>query len=110
VLANLIENAVRHSPDGQEVEVRATAARDSVLVDVTDRGRGVRPEDRARIFEKFGRAGGQPSSSGAGLGLYIARSIAEAHGGSLDVTCVPGSRTTFTLQLPVERSVVRALA
>jgi signal transduction histidine kinase len=110
VLANLIENAVRHSPDGQEVEVRATAARDSVLVDVTDRGRGIRPEDRARIFEKFGRAGGQPSSSGAGLGLYIARSIAEAHGGSLDVTCVPGGRTTFTLQLPVERSVVRALA
>ena len=57
-------------------------------------------DEQRLIFEKFGRVGGQSSKPGTGLGLYIARSIAEAHGGSLDVSSLPGRGTTFTLTLP----------
>jgi two-component system phosphate regulon sensor histidine kinase PhoR len=100
VLANLLDNAVKYSPDGGTVEIRASAADSRVIVDVTDRGTGIAPEDQRIIFEKFGRVRGDGSKPGTGLGLYIARSIAEAHGGSLDVSSMPGRGTTFTLTLP----------
>jgi two-component system sensor histidine kinase KdpD len=100
VLTNLVENAVKYSPHGQPVEVRASAVDGRVLVDVADRGPGVRAADRGLIFEKFGRASGGGAKPGTGLGLYIARSIAEAHGGTLEV--VPGTArgAVFTLSLP----------
>jgi signal transduction histidine kinase len=101
VLANLIENAVKYSRDGETVEVRATALDGSgVVVDVSDHGLGIAPEDQRIIFEKFGRARGQSTKPGTGLGLYIARSIMEAHGGTLDVASLPGRGSTFTLTLP----------
>ena len=102
VLSNLIDNAVKYSPDGETVDVRAMSVNGRVLVDVTDRGEGIAPEDQRLIFEKFGRVRGATSKPGTGLGLYIARSIAEAHGGSLDVSSAPGRGTTFTLTLPAE--------
>ena len=102
VLANLLDNAVKYSPDGGTVEVRASASNGRLIVDVTDRGDGIAPEDQHLIFEKFGRVRGDDSKPGTGLGLYIARSIAEAHGGSLDVSSLPGRRTTFTLTLPAD--------
>jgi signal transduction histidine kinase len=103
VLGNLIENAVKYSPEGGEVRVSAAAANGAVQIAVRDSGPGIPRDQRARIFEKFGRAdvagGAKP---GTGLGLFIARSIAEAHGGSLEVSSsFPGA--TFTLTLPVDR-------
>ncbi len=100
IVVNLIENAVKYSPSGQPVEVRAWAENGRVLVAVEDRGPGIGREQHALIFEKFGRAdvgGGKP---GTGLGLFIARSIAEAHGGTLEVFSAPGHGATFTLALP----------
>ena len=100
VLTNLIDNAIKYSPDGETVEVRATALNGAVLVDVVDRGTGIAPEDQRVIFEKFGRVGGA-TKPGTGLGLYIARSIAEAHGGSISVSSAAGRGATFTLKLPI---------
>ena len=92
VLSNLIDNAVKYSPAGEPVEVTATTSNGRVLVEVSDRGPGIRAEDSQVIFEKFGRAAGGSAKPGTGLGLYIARSIAEAHGGSLAVESTRGAR------------------
>lgn len=101
VVANLIENAVKYAPAGTGVEVRATVENDAVAICVSDHGPGIAPTDQRLIFEKFGRVGGGPQKPGSGLGLYIARSIAEAHGGSLEVDSRSGRGATFTLLLPV---------
>ncbi|HZT53530.1 MAG TPA: ATP-binding protein, partial [Gaiellaceae bacterium] len=101
VLANLIDNAVKYSPEGGEVRVSASASNGTVRIAVQDEGPGIPPSQQERIFEKFGRAevpGG--SKPGTGLGLFIARSIAEAHGGSLEVSSGPEPGSTFTLTLP----------
>jgi two-component system sensor histidine kinase KdpD len=104
VLANLVENAVKYSPEGEPVEIRAYVDRSFVVVDVTDRGEGIAAADQALIFEKFGRAGdGVESKPGSGLGLFISRSIAEAHGGSLEVDSSPERGSTFSLSLPLAR-------
>jgi signal transduction histidine kinase len=68
---------------------------------VRDSGPGVAAENQALIFEKFGRVTGDHAKPGTGLGLFIARSIAEAHGGSLQVRSAPARGATFTLALPV---------
>jgi len=101
VLGNLIDNAVKYSPAGLPVQVRTAANHTVVIVSVHDRGPGIAAEDQRLIFEKFGRVSSGSSKPGTGLGLYIARSIAEAHGGSLDVSSAPGRGSTFTLRLPV---------
>jgi signal transduction histidine kinase len=100
VVGNLIDNAVKYSPAGTTVEVRAARSDGFVVVSVRDDGPGIAAGDQQLIFEKFGRAGGGDAKPGTGLGLYIARSIAEAHGGSLDVSSSPGRGATFTLILP----------
>jgi len=100
VFANLIDNAVKYSPTGEPVEVHATPNNALVIVSVHDRGPGIAPADHRLIFEKFGRVAGGESKPGTGLGLFIARSIAEAHGGSLDVASARGRGAVFTLKLP----------
>ncbi|HJU37832.1 MAG TPA: ATP-binding protein [Gaiellaceae bacterium] len=103
VLGNLIENAVKYSPEGGEVRVSAAASNGAVRIAVRDAGPGIPTDQQNRIFEKFGRADvGGASKPGTGLGLFIARSIAEAHGGSLAVTSGREPGSTFTLTLPVE--------
>jgi signal transduction histidine kinase len=103
VLSNLIDNGVKYSPAGEEVVVSAYQQDSAIRVDVVDRGPGVPREQQRLIFEKFGRANtpGSPGKPGTGLGLFIARSIAEAHGGSLDVRS-EREGATFTLTLPLE--------
>jgi signal transduction histidine kinase len=102
VLTNLLDNAVKYSPAGEEVEVEALAVDGRISVEVRDRGPGVDPEHQALIFEKFGRVSGEHAKPGTGLGLFIARSIAQAHGGSLEVHSRPGRGAAFTLELPAE--------
>jgi signal transduction histidine kinase len=102
VLGNLIENAIKYSPVGEVVEVRAQPEDSVVRISVADRGAGIPHDQQRLIFEKFGRAdvpGG--SKPGTGLGLFIARSIAEAHGGTVDVRSSPNAGSTFTLTLPL---------
>jgi signal transduction histidine kinase len=104
VLGNLIENAVKYSPEGGEVRVSATAANGAVQIAVRDSGPGIPREQQGRIFEKFGRVDVPGASKpGTGLGLFIARSIAEAHGGSLGVSSGVEAGSTFTLTLPISR-------
>jgi signal transduction histidine kinase len=102
VLGNLIDNAVKYSPEKGEVRVSAVASNGVVRIAVRDDGPGIPRDQQELIFEKFGRAevsGG--SKPGSGLGLFIARSIAEAHGGALEVASTPATGTTFTLTLPL---------
>ena len=102
MLTNLIDNAIKYSPAGGEVEVRAYPENGRVLVDVRDDGPGIAKADQKLIFEKFGRVTGTGATRpGTGLGLFIARSIAEAHGGVLEVQSAPEQGATFTLELPL---------
>ncbi|HUZ81152.1 MAG TPA: ATP-binding protein, partial [Gaiellaceae bacterium] len=101
VLANLIDNAVKYSRAGEPVQVRVAQGNGTVVVSVSDRGPGIARDDQRLIFEKFGRVAGPGSKPGTGLGLYIARSIVEAHGGTLEVSSTVGRGARFTLKLPV---------
>ncbi|MEU7941967.1 DUF4153 domain-containing protein [Microbispora bryophytorum] len=88
VLANLLDNAVRHSPPGGTVQVEARPAGPNLEISVTDDGPGIPAAERARVFERFSRldAGRAADAGGAGLGLAIAQEIVELHGGSIAVT------------------------
>jgi signal transduction histidine kinase len=102
LLLNLVTNAAKYTVAGDEIEVRAGADDGHVLVSVIDHGPGIPADQHRLIFEKFGRVNsGGRSKPGAGLGLFIARSIAEAHGGSLDVQSEAGAGTAFTFRVPV---------
>ena len=100
VFVNLVDNAVKYSPAGQEVAVRVGQSDGHVVVAVSDKGPGIASQDQRMIFEKFGRVASGSSKPGTGLGLFIARSITEAHGGSLEVSSAPGRGATFTVRLP----------
>jgi signal transduction histidine kinase len=100
VIGNLVDNAVKYSPAGAEVDVLAFAENGWITVEVRDRGPGVAPEHQSLIFEKFGRVSGEHAKPGTGLGLFIARSIAQAHGGTLEVRSASSEGTTFALILP----------
>ncbi|MEW6743791.1 MAG: ATP-binding protein [Planctomycetota bacterium] len=104
VVLNLLSNAVKYSDKVKEIQVRAAVRDAQVAVSVTDRGIGIAPADQARIFERFQRvekAGRR--TGGAGLGLAIARLIAEAHDGRLTVVSEPGVGSEFTLWLPLAK-------
>jgi signal transduction histidine kinase len=102
VLNNLISNAVRHTPSGGRVEVRARRLSAGVQVTISDTGEGIYPEDLPHVFERFYR--GEKSRSrltgGAGLGLAIARGIVQAHGGQIHAESQPEQGTRFIFTLP----------
>jgi len=102
VLVNLIDNAVKYSPGGGSVSVRAVRRDDVVRLDVADEGAGIPAADIDRIFEKFDR--GDPGralpAGGTGLGLYISRELVERMGGRIGVVSTPGAGSTFSVELP----------
>jgi len=99
VLVNLIGNAVRYSPEGGMVWVRAEREGDVAAVIVADQGKGIALEDQVRIFEKFERVDPR-EPGGSGLGLYIARRLARAMGGDITVDSAPGQGARFVFTLP----------
>lgn len=100
VLTNLAANAIKFSPPGGTVEVAAWFEGPVAIVAVRDAGQGIGPDERRRIFERFYRIDRHERISGTGLGLPIARELARACGGDLDVASVPGSGTSFVVVLP----------
>jgi signal transduction histidine kinase/DNA-binding response OmpR family regulator len=107
VLTNLLSNAVRYGGDGPvDVEVRPDG--DEVRVAVRDSGRGIAPEDQARVFQRFERGRNADGSGGLGLGLYIVRSIVEAHGGRIELASALGAGSEFTVRLPFTGSLPAA--
>jgi signal transduction histidine kinase len=109
VLANLVSNAIRHTPEGGEVQIEAALIPAGVQVSVRDSGEGVRAEDRARLFERFYRSEKSRSraTGGAGLGLAIAKGIIEAHGGRIWVEEARGPGANFVFVLPAQRTAAR---
>lgn len=111
VLANLINNALRHTPSGGAIMVHAYPTRNAIVVEVSDNGEGIRPEDLPYVFDQFYR--GEPSRSratgGAGLGLAIAKAIVDAHGGRIAVDSTPGYGTRFTITLPLQAAATNPL-
>ena len=103
-LENVLANALKFSPVAAPVTVlvaqESRAGSAWAVISVTDRGPGIPTELRRRLFERFATG---PGSQGLGLGLYLARRVAEAHGGTLTVESEAGSGATFTFGLPVER-------
>jgi signal transduction histidine kinase len=102
VLTNLLSNAIKFSPKGSTVTVRCTETEEQILVvEVSDQGRGISPEDQELLFQKFRQvtSAKNPLVKGTGLGLAIAKALVEEHGGTIGVRSVPGDGSTFYFTL-----------
>ena len=100
IVTNVAANALKFSPSGRRVEIAGWFDGPVALIAIRDEGVGIPPHDRVRIFERFYRMPGHDRITGTGLGLPIARELARAMGGDLDVASVPGSGSSFVLALP----------
>jgi two-component system phosphate regulon sensor histidine kinase PhoR len=102
ILLNLVENALRYTPEGGRITIETGLVRNGVLLTVSDTGAGIPPEHLPRIFERFYRAdaGRSREAGGTGLGLAIVKHLAEAHGGSVSADSVVGSGTTIKIFFP----------
>ena len=109
VLVNLVENAIKYSPEGGRIEVRIADSPDRLRIEVNDEGLGIPPSEQSRIFEKFYRLDAEMTRGvgGSGLGLYISREIVEQMGGLLSVSSRRGEGSTFTVTLPRVVSTAR---
>lgn len=101
IVSNLVDNAIKYTLQGGEVTVRVCQAGEFAIVEVSDTGVGISPEDIPKIFQPFSRIRhGESHTGGMGLGLAIAKRLAEAHGGTITVESQLGKGSTFTLTLP----------
>ena len=103
ILVNLMENAIKYSPDGGHIEVRIDRAGEAMRFSVRDEGIGIAPEEQDRIFERFHRLDPNMTRGvgGTGLGLYICRELVQRMGGRIWVTSREGSGSTFSFDLPL---------
>jgi PAS domain S-box-containing protein len=111
VLSNLLENALKYSPDGGTIRVRLSLSDDVAVLSVTDPGIGIPEDQQQQLFDRYFRARNASTRSygGLGLGLYISRDIVERHGGRIWVESVPGRGSTFYVALPTLASARAAL-
>jgi signal transduction histidine kinase len=100
-LTNLLTNAVEYSSPAEPVRVLVGRAEGVAIISVTDAGEGVEDADRGRVFDRFYKGRSARARPGAGLGLYLVRMIAEAHGGDVVLASKPGKGSTFTIRLPL---------
>jgi signal transduction histidine kinase len=112
ILGNLVQNALKYSAAGSEIEVRVERRGRELLLSVSNQGPGIPPDELPHLFERFYRtravrAGGV---RGVGLGLYIVKGLAAALGGRMEVESVVGERTTFNLFLPLEAGLSQEVA
>jgi len=106
ILHNLLDNALRHTPEGGTIAVRAAPEDGAVVISVQDSGEGISAEDLPQVFERFyrGEQSRSRSAGGSGLGLAIAKGLVEAHGGEIWVDSRPGSGACFRFSLPLAPS------
>ena len=104
-LNNLLDNAVKFSPDKKEIEVHLSKDEENIILEVKDNGIGISPDDLDKIFDKFyqGKNALKQTVKGAGLGLTLVKHTAEAHGGRMSVKSKVGEGSTFSLILPIVR-------
>jgi two-component system heavy metal sensor histidine kinase CusS len=100
LFGNLVQNGIGHTPQGGSVRLALDATPEEVEIRVTDTGEGIAPADRARVFDRFYRVSPKRDAAGTGLGLPLARQIAVAHGGSIELASEPGRGSAFTVRLP----------
>jgi signal transduction histidine kinase len=100
LFGNLIANAIRYSLDGGDIEAAVDEVGDGVIVKISDHGMGIPPEHLPLLFQPFTRLDPEPTTTGAGLGLYLAKTIVELHGGRIWVKSEPGHGSTFAVALP----------
>ena len=107
VLANLLDNAIKYSPDGSRIEVAVDADKEYVRFSVRDEGLGIPLGEQERIFDKFYRLDPDQRRGigGSGLGLYICRELVHSMNGRIRVDSDPGAGATFTFELPVAERV-----
>ena len=101
VLANLLSNAVKYSPESQTIDVKAWEEGRQVVISVRDYGLGIDQEDLPDIGERFFRAKTSTGIAGTGIGLNLAKTLVEMHGGTLHAESVKGEGSSFTFRLPV---------
>lgn len=120
VLTNLLENAIKYTPEGTTIDVSARRAGDTIQVEVADRGPGIPPEHLPHLFSRFYRvtvaapqkvqsAGGKVRPTGSGLGLAIVKGIIDAHGGQVSAANRPGGGAIFRFTLPLDTAVDEGL-
>lgn len=110
VMLNLVHNAIKFTPAGGTITVRAYQRRNTIVVEVQDTGVGIPPEEQSRLFERFYKSDKARRSEGTGLGLAIAKNIVLSHGGQISVESTPGEGATFTFSLPLRRKKARKRA
>ncbi|NHN33068.1 HAMP domain-containing sensor histidine kinase [Paenibacillus agricola] len=98
-LRNLLDNALRYGNEGRYLGVQLTEEEETAIITITDKGKGVNPEDRDYIFDRFYRSGGRVGQ-GLGMGLSIVKDVAEAHQGSVEMSSIPYQETAFQIRLP----------
>ena len=101
IIGNLIDNAIKYSPDGGDITVQLAIVGELALVTVRDMGIGIAAEDMSRLFIRFSRLSPHVEVPGTGLGLYLARELARLHGGDIDAVSKFGEGSEFTLSLPL---------
>jgi len=106
VLNNLVSNAIKYSPDGGTIEISGRVLPNEVVVTVSDQGVGIPLEEQPRVFERFFRGARERNqrTPGAGLGLYLVKSIVQAHGGRVWVESNPGEGTAFSFVIPRQQT------